>query len=145
MNSVFLCIRDAKLWAHWNHSFDMHLRCLGPVSYAFAHWVSSGCILGVDAVTDCLMVGILSLSLVSLWLTMGAMVMWWLDGWSILCLLIWQATCFHSHYYLKAKKGNAKECSKYRTIALVSHATKVMLKILQTRLQQYLNCELPDV
>ena len=43
------------------------------------------------------------------------------------------------------KKGNAKECSKYRTIALISHASKVMLKILQARLQQYVNCELPDV
>ena len=43
------------------------------------------------------------------------------------------------------KKGNAKECSKYRTIALISHASKVMLKILQARLQQYMDCELPDV
>ena len=43
------------------------------------------------------------------------------------------------------KKGNAKECSNYHTIALISHATKVMLKILQARLQQYINCELPDV
>ena len=44
-----------------------------------------------------------------------------------------------------AKKGNAKECSNYRTIALISHASKVMLKILQARLQQYVNGELPDV
>ena len=43
------------------------------------------------------------------------------------------------------KKGNAKECSKYHTIALISHASKVMLKILQARLQQYVNCELPNV
>ena len=43
------------------------------------------------------------------------------------------------------KKGNAKECSNYRTIALISHASKVMLKILQARLQQYMNRELPDV
>ena len=43
------------------------------------------------------------------------------------------------------KKGNAKECSNYRTIALISHASKVILKILQARLQQYVNCELPDV
>ena len=43
------------------------------------------------------------------------------------------------------KKGNAKECSNYRTIALISHARKVMLEILQARLQQYVNCELPDV
>ena len=43
------------------------------------------------------------------------------------------------------KKGNAKECSNYLTIALISHASKVMLKILQARFQQYMNCELPDV
>ena len=43
------------------------------------------------------------------------------------------------------KKGKAKECSNYRTIALISHASKVMLKILQARLQQYVNHELPDV
>ena len=43
------------------------------------------------------------------------------------------------------KKGNAKECSNYRTIALISHASKVMLKILQTRPQQYVNHELPAV
>ena len=43
------------------------------------------------------------------------------------------------------KKGNAKECSNYRTIALISHASKIMLKILQVRLQKYMNRELPDV
>ena len=43
------------------------------------------------------------------------------------------------------KKGNPKECSNYSTIALISHASKVMFKILQARLQQYMNCELPDV
>ena len=48
---------------------------------------------------------------------------------------------FHSN----PKKSNAKECSNYRTIALVSHASKVMLKILQARLQQYINHEFPDV
>ena len=48
---------------------------------------------------------------------------------------------FHSNH----KKGNAKECSDYHTIALISHASKVMLKILQARLQQYVNYELPDV
>ena len=47
---------------------------------------------------------------------------------------------FHSN-----PKGNAKECSNYHTIALISHASKVMLKILQARLQQYVNCEFPDV
>ena len=48
---------------------------------------------------------------------------------------------FHSN----PQKGNVKECSNYHTIALMSHASKVMLKILQARLQQYLNCELTDV
>ena len=48
---------------------------------------------------------------------------------------------FHSN----PKKGNAKECSNYHTIALISYASKVMLKMLQARLQQYMNCELPDV
>ena len=43
------------------------------------------------------------------------------------------------------KKGNVKKCSNYHTIALISHASKVMLKILQARLQQYVNCELPDI
>ena len=43
------------------------------------------------------------------------------------------------------KKGDAKECSNYRTIELISHASKVMLKILQARLQQYVNQELPDI
>ena len=43
------------------------------------------------------------------------------------------------------KKGSAKECSNYRTIALISHASKVMLKILQARFQQYMNHELPNV
>ena len=47
---------------------------------------------------------------------------------------------FHSNL-----KGNAKECSYYRTMAFISHANKVMLKILQARLQQYMNHEIPDV
>ena len=48
---------------------------------------------------------------------------------------------FHSN----PKERQCKECSNYRTIALISHASKVMLKILQARLQQYVNRELPDV
>ena len=48
---------------------------------------------------------------------------------------------FHSN----PKEVNAEDCSNYRTIALISHTSKVMLKILQARLQQYTNCELPDV
>ena len=48
-------------------------------------------------------------------------------------------------FILIPKKGNAKECSDYHTNALISHVSKVMLKILQARLQQYVNHELPDV
>ena len=48
-------------------------------------------------------------------------------------------------FHLIPKKGNAKECSNYCTIALISHASKVMLKILQARLQQYVNHEISDV
>ena len=48
-------------------------------------------------------------------------------------------------FHFIPKKGNAKECTNYHTIALISHASKVMLKILSSRLQQYMNRELPDV
>ena len=57
----------------------------------------------------------------------------------------WPQDWKRSVFILIPKKGNAKECSTYRTIALISHASKVMLKILQARLQQYVNRELPDV
>ena len=50
-----------------------------------------------------------------------------------------------SAFILIPKEGNAKECSKYYTVALISYTSKVMLKILQARLQQYMNQELPDV
>ena len=53
--------------------------------------------------------------------------------------------CKRSVFILIPKKGNAKECSNYSTITLISHASKVMLKILQARLQQYVNHEIPDV
>ena len=57
----------------------------------------------------------------------------------------WPQDWKRSVFIPTAKKGNAKECSNYHTIALISHASKVMFKILQARLQQYVNCELPDV
>ena len=57
----------------------------------------------------------------------------------------WPPDWIRSVFIPIPKKGNAKECSNYRTIALISHANKVMLKILQARLQQYMNRELPDV
>ena len=57
----------------------------------------------------------------------------------------WPQDSKRSVFILIPKKGNAKECSNYRTIALISHASKVMLKILQARIQQYVNRECPDV
>ena len=66
-----------------------------------------------------------------------------------ICQQIWKTQQWPQNwkgqFYSNPWKGNAKECSNYRTIALVSHASKVMLKILQARLQQYVNRELPDV
>ena len=66
----------------------------------------------------------------------------------LICQLIWKTQQWpqdwkRSVFIPIPKKGNAKECSYYHTIALISHASKVMLKILQARLQQYVNCELP--
>ena len=55
------------------------------------------------------------------------------------------ATGLRSVFIPIPKKGNAKKCSNYRTIALISHTSKVMLKILLARLQQYMNGQLPDV
>ena len=57
----------------------------------------------------------------------------------------WPQDCKRSVFIPISKKGNPKEYSNYHTIALISHASKVMLKILQARLQQYVNGELPDV
>ena len=57
----------------------------------------------------------------------------------------WPQDWKRSVFFPSPKKGNAKEYSNYHTIALISHASKVMLKILQARLQQYMNRELPDV
>ena len=67
-----------------------------------------------------------------------------------ICQQIWKTQQWpqdwkRSVFILIPKKGNAKECSNYRTIAFISHTSKVMLKFLQTRLQQYVNHELPDV
>ena len=57
----------------------------------------------------------------------------------------WPQDCQRSVFIPIPKKGSAKECSNYRIIVLISHASKVILKILQARLQQYMNHELPDV
>ena len=67
-----------------------------------------------------------------------------------ICQQIWKTQQWpqdwkRSVFILIPDKGNAKECSNYHTIALISHASKIILKSLQARLQQYVNCELPDV
>ena len=67
-----------------------------------------------------------------------------------ICQQIWKAQQRPQDWKKSAfvpipKKGNAKECSNYHTIVLISHASQVILKILQARLQQYMNHELPDV
>ena len=67
-----------------------------------------------------------------------------------ICQQIWKTQQWpqdwkRSVFFPIPKKGHGKECSNYCTIALISHTSKVMLKILQARLQQYENCELPDI
>ena len=67
-----------------------------------------------------------------------------------ICQQIWKTQQWPQDWQMSVfipipKKGNPTECSNYRTIALISHASKVMLKLLQARLQQYVNGELPDV
>ena len=87
--------------------------------------------------------------------------MWWNSSWAIsnpkscesaalICQQIWKTQQWPQDwkslvFILIPKKDNPKECSNYHTITLISHASKVMLKILQARLQQYVNHELPDV
>ena len=67
-----------------------------------------------------------------------------------ICQQIWKTQQWpqdwkRSIFILIPKKGNAKECSNYHKFALISHASKIMLKVLQARLQQYVNLELPGV
>ena len=67
-----------------------------------------------------------------------------------ICQKIWKTQQWPQHwkrsvFILILKKSNAKECTNYHTIALISYASKVMLKILQARFQQYMNRELPDI
>ena len=67
-----------------------------------------------------------------------------------ICQQIWKAQQLPQGWRRSAfipipNKGNARECSSYHTIALISHSSKVMLKLFQARLQQYMNCELPDI
>ena len=68
----------------------------------------------------------------------------------LICQQIWKTQQWpqdwkRSVFIPVPKKGNSKECSDYQTIALIAHSSKVVLKILQARHQQYVNCELPDV
>ena len=88
---------------------------------------------------------------------------WWNSSWAIsnperwccesvrhsICQQIWKTQQWpqdwkRSVFIPVPKKGNAKECSNYRIVVLIPHTRKVMLKILQDRLQQYMNCKLPD-
>ena len=67
-----------------------------------------------------------------------------------ICQQIWKTQQWPQDWKISVfipipKKGNAKECSNYHTVALISHASKLMLRIFQARLQQYMNCELSDV
>ena len=67
-----------------------------------------------------------------------------------ICQQIWKTQQWPQDWKMSVfipihKKGNAKVCSNYHTVAFISHACKAMLKILQARIQQYMNCELPDV
>ena len=67
-----------------------------------------------------------------------------------ICQQIWKTQQWpkdwkRSIFVTVPRKGNDKECSNYRTIALISYASKVMFKLLQARLQHYMNCEIPDV
>ena len=70
-------------------------------------------------------------------------------GLNSICQQIWKTQQWSrtgkDQFSFQSQEGNAKECSNYRTIVFISHASKVMLKILQARLQQYVNRELPDV
>ena len=72
-------------------------------------------------------------------------VMYGCESWTVKKTQQWPQDWKRSVSIPIAEKGNAKECSNYRTIALISHASTVMLKILQARLQQYMDRELPDV
>ena len=82
--------------------------------------------------------------------------LWWRCGSAVACCRLgalsiavcawdlWKEVAIYLHHSL-TPKGNEKECSNYRTVTLILHVSKVMLKILQSRLQQYVNRELPDV
>ena len=74
--SAFLCMGRCKIWAYWNHSLDMYLSYLGPLSCVFSSESPQGALLEVA-------------------------MMWWLDGWNIYCLLIWQVIFLFLHQLWK--------------------------------------------
>ena len=92
--ALFYVWEDARVWAHWNHSFAMHLSYLGPASHSFPSWVPSGCTFG----GGCRGWGLGSGQPICLHPAspQGSLLgqLQWLDGYNILCLLIWQATFF---------------------------------------------------
>ena len=97
--SVFLR-KNARVWAHWNHSFDMHLNYLGSVSCFSPSWIPSGCTIG------------------------GSCSSWCLDSCNILCLLIRQVTYFHPQYIKADRNEISNICCRmydYKLEAKVSH------------------------
>ena len=103
----FLCMGGYKRLAHWNHSFDMHLSSLGPVSCFSPSWVPSGCnvwLVGGGGRLQWLRAWQWAACLSPAWvpsmLTVPVAVMWWLDGCNILCLVIWH-TIFFIHIWFR--------------------------------------------
>ena len=82
--ALFYVWEDARVCTDWNHSFAMHLSCLGPASCAFSSWVSSGCVMSVAPAVNCYEAGILFESWVPSGLTIRVAVMRWLDDCNIL-------------------------------------------------------------
>ena len=115
--AFFYTREDATIWAHWNDSFHLHLSYLGQNPEFFTSWVPQ-CSDSVKVLHS-------------------------------ICQQIWKTQQWSQDWkrsvFTPIPKGNVKECSNYHTIALISHTSKVMLKTLQARLQQYMNQEIPDV
>ena len=82
--ALFYVWEDARVCTDWNHSFAVHLSCLGPASCAFSSWVSSGCVIRVAPAVNCYEAGILFESWVPSGLTIRVAVMRWLDDCNIL-------------------------------------------------------------
>lgn len=108
--SIFLCMGRCKIWAHWNHSFYMHLSYLGPVSCAFTSWVPSR---------------------LTIWVT----VTWWLDDCNTPCLLTWQAiflitisrTYLAVLLLLETALATSSRKIPFLTCSLIRHGSKLLL------------------